>query len=197
MPAAKPLSKSDILRAMRFTKSNRAAAKYLGVCYQHYRVYAKMYKDEDDESVTLFEKHKNQCGKGIPKFLPNKRKEPNLDRIVKENIGWESFTPDKIKGRLITEGYLEDCCHTCGFNERRVTDMKVPLLLNFKDGIKSNYILENLELICYNCYFLYIADPLSINEVRHIEDNVEVLVKQHTFDMDEEHIDNMKALGII
>jgi molybdenum-dependent DNA-binding transcriptional regulator ModE len=47
MPAAKPLSKEDILRAMRFTKSNRAAAKYLGCSYQHYKPYAKLHKDEE------------------------------------------------------------------------------------------------------------------------------------------------------
>ncbi len=31
MPLAKPITREDVLRAMRFTKSNRAAAKYLGV----------------------------------------------------------------------------------------------------------------------------------------------------------------------
>jgi hypothetical protein len=84
MPAPKPLSKEDILRAMRFTKSNRAAARYLGVSYQHYKPWAKRYKinDGDIDSLSLFELHKNQSGKGIPKFLPNRRKEPNVKNIV-------------------------------------------------------------------------------------------------------------------
>ena len=57
MPAPKPLSKEDILRAMRFTKSNRAAARYLGVSYQHYKPWAKQYKvnDGDIDSPSLFE----------------------------------------------------------------------------------------------------------------------------------------------
>ena len=35
----------------------------------------------DPNSPTLFEAHKNQKGKGIPKFLPNKRREPNVKKI--------------------------------------------------------------------------------------------------------------------
>lgn len=195
MPAPKPLSKEDILRAMRHTKSNRAAARYLGCSYQHYKPYAKLFKDEN--GVTLFEAHLNQSGKGIPKFLPNRRKEPNVKDIVETGMGWESFTPDKIKTRIITEGYLVEECNMCGFNERRITDYKIPLLLNFKDENKCNYKLDNLELLCYNCYFLYVADPLTPDQVRHIEDNTTVKAVPHTFDLDEAALENMKALGLL
>ena len=30
-------------------------------------------------------------------------------------------------------------CSVCKFHERRVSDYKMPLLLNFKDGNKKNY----------------------------------------------------------
>jgi hypothetical protein len=139
MPAPKPLSKEDILRAMRHTRSNRAAARYLGCSYQHYKPYAKLFNDEET-GLNLFELHLNQSGKGIPKFLPNRRKEPNVKDIVETGMGWESFTPDKIKTRIITEGYLVEECNMCGFNERRITDYKTPTLLNFKDNNKSNYL---------------------------------------------------------
>ena len=196
MPQAKPLSKEDILRAMRFTKSNRAAAKYLGCSYQHYKPFAKLHKDEET-GLTLFETHLNQSGKGIPKFLPNRRKEPNVKRLFEEGIGYESFTPAKIKTRGIAEGYLKDECYTCGCNERRVTDYKTPTLLNFKDGNKSNYLIDNLEILCYNCYFLYVADPLTPDEVRHIEDNTDVRAVAHEWDLDEAALDNMRALGLL
>ena len=198
MPAPKPLSKEDILRAMRFTKSNRAAARYLGVSYQHYKPWAKQYKmnDGDIESPSLFELHKNQSGKGIPKFLPNKRKDPNVKQIIETGTGWESFTPEKIKSRLIAEAYLKDECYHCGFNERRITDYKTPLLLHFKDGNKCNYLINNLELYCYNCYFLYVADPLTQDQIRHIEDNTEVKAVPHEWDLSPEQIENMKSLGL-
>lgn len=199
MPAPKIFTKEDILRAMRFTKSNKAAARYLGCSYQHYKPYAKLFRvDESDlNSPTLFDIHKNQSGKGIPKYLPNKRKEPNVKRIFEEGTGYESFTPTKIKERGIAEGFLKDECYTCGCNERRITDYKTPTLLNFKDGNKSNYLLPNLEILCYNCYFLYVADPLTPDDIRHIESNQTVKALPHDWGLDEEHLENMKALGLI
>jgi len=41
MPKAKPLSKQQILAAVNKTKSNRAASRYLGVSYIHYKKWAK------------------------------------------------------------------------------------------------------------------------------------------------------------
>jgi hypothetical protein len=196
MPAKKELFKEDILRAIRHTKSNRAAARYLGCSYQHYKPYAKLFNDEET-GQNLFDLHKNQCGKGIPKFLPNRRREPNVKLIFEEGVGYESFTTTKIKTRGIAEGFLRDECYVCGCNERRVTDYKTPTLLNFKDGSKSNYVLDNLEILCYNCYFLYVADPLTNDEVRHIETNQTPKAKPFEWDLDDESLSNMKALGLL
>ncbi len=199
MPLAKVFSREDILRAMRFTKSNRAAARYLGCSYQHYKPYAKLFRldESDPHSPTLFDSHKNQSGKGIPKFLPNRKRDPNVKLIFETGTGWESFTPDKIKTRLIAEGYLKDECYHCGFCERRVTDYKIPLLLHFKDGNKFNYLIDNLELLCYNDYFLLVADPLTPDQIRHIEDSSTVKAVSHDWDLDETHLENMKALGLL
>ena len=139
---SKILTKEDLLRAMSQTRSNRAAARYLHVSYNHYKKYAKMYK--------LFESHKNQSGKGIPKFLKNSGKEPALLDIVEGRVDSSHFTPQKLKYRLIEEGYLLEECSMCGFKERRVLDYKMPLLLHFKDNNKSNYTRDNIELLCYN-----------------------------------------------
>jgi len=199
MPAAKTFTKSQIETAMRYTKSVRAAAKYLGCSYQHLKPFMKALKvdESDPNSPTLFDIHKNQTGKGIPKYLPNKRKEPNVKRLFEEGIGYESFTPTKIKTRGIAEGYLRDECYTCGCNERRVTDYKTPTLLNFKDGNKSNYLINNLEILCYNCYFLYVADPLTPDDIRHVEDNTTVKAVPHDWGLDEAALENMKALGLL
>ena len=63
---SKILTKEDILRAQKVTRSNMAAARYLHVSYNHYKKYAKMYKNEDGK--TLLEARMNQSGEGIPKF---------------------------------------------------------------------------------------------------------------------------------
>lgn len=195
MPAARPFSKDDILRAMRYTKSNRSAARYIGCSYIHYKMYASLYKNEDT-GETLFQQHMNRSGKGIPKFLPNKKRQPNVKLIIETGTGWESFTIDKIKKRLITEGYLKEECYRCGFGERRITDYKMPLLLSFKDGLKHNWLHDNLEMLCYNCYFLYITDPLSPDQIRSAEDNAPAMAPSFKWDLDDDQLENMRLLGI-
>jgi hypothetical protein len=199
MPAAKHFTKSQIETAMRYTKSVRAAAKYLGCSYQHLKPFMKTLRvDESDvNSPTLFDIHKNQSGKAIPKFLPNRRREPNVKHIFEDGLGWESFTPDKIRLRGIAEGYLKDECYTCGFSERRVTDYKIPLLLNFKDGSKCNYLMDNLEILCYNCYYLYVGDVLSPNQIRNVENNQTTKEKSFDWELNDDQLDNMRALGLI
>jgi hypothetical protein len=191
----KPFLKDDIERAMRMTKSNRAAARYLNCSYTHYKRYAKNFTDEN--GVTLFEKHLNQSGKGISKFLPNRGKEPALVDIIEGRVSVDSYTPEKLKNRLIQESYLEECCANCGFAERRVIDYKVPLILNFKDSNKKNWRIENLELLCYNHYFLYIGNIFTDKQVQHIEDyNPSTYQSDVTWELDDYYNEHLKNLGI-
>ena len=170
----KPLSKDDILSAMAKTKSNRAACRFLGVSYIHYKKWAKLYMDnESDPPQTLFDKHKNQMGRGIPKFLKAGGDYIGLDDILEGRIDPAHFSPQKIKDRLLAEGYLDDKCKRCNFGERRVLDFKVPLLLNFIDNNKKNYKLENLQLLCYNCFFLTVGDIFSNKQLEGLEDFVQ------------------------
>jgi hypothetical protein len=191
----KPFLKDDIERAMRMTKSNRAAARYLNCSYTHYKQYAKNFTDEN--GITLFEKHLNQSGKGISKFLPNRGKEPALVDIIEGRVSVDSYTPEKLKNRLIQESYLEECCANCGFAERRVIDYKVPLILNFKDSNKKNWRIENLELLCYNHYFLYIGNIFTDKQVQHIEDyNPSTYQSDVTWELDDYYNEHLKNLGI-
>ena len=49
---------------------------------------------------------------------------------------------------------MQEKCNSCGFEERRVTDHKVPLVLDFIDGNRKNHKHENLRMLCFNCSFL-------------------------------------------
>ncbi len=73
MPKRKDLTKEQVLLAMRNTRSNRAAARYLNCSYIHYKRWAKFYY-EFEGGRTLFEIHLNRQGKGIPKFLAGNAK---------------------------------------------------------------------------------------------------------------------------
>jgi hypothetical protein len=197
---AKPLLKSDIERAMRMTKSNRSASRYLHVSYIHFKKWAKHYKvDENDlNSPTLFDSHKNQSGKGIPKFLSNKGKEPALKDVIEGRVPIDSYTPEKLKNRLVYEGYIEECCVKCQFAERRVLDYKIPLILNFKDGNKKNWSLDNLELLCYNHYFLYVGNIFTDKQIQHLEDyNPSTFQSKSDWELDDYYREHLQQLGII
>lgn len=185
------------LTAMDKTKSVKAAARYLNCSYHHLKRYMKLYVDEET-GKTLFDKHKNQQGKGIPKFLRSSGKEPALLDIIEGKINPASFSPDKLKYRLTTEGYLEECCGNCGFTEHRVTDHKVPLILHFKDKNKLNYNLTNIEFLCYNCYFLFIGEVFSERDIKKLEDNKSVTKTTDAVDMelDDYHLQRLKELGL-
>ena len=190
MPKPKPLSKEMVVAAQANTKSNMAASRYLHVSYQHYKRYAKMYK--------LFETHKNQSGKGIPKFLKGKGKEPALLDIIEGRVSAAHFTPAKIKYRLIEAGYLLEQCSMCGFQERRVLDYKMPLLLHFKDNNKSNYSRENIELLCYNHFFLTVGDIFTDKDVKQIESHQELnsTSDKVEWEVDDYHLQRLRELGL-
>ena len=191
---SKIIPKEDILRAQKVTRSNMAAARYLHVSYNHYKKYAKMYKNDD--GITLLEAHKNQEGKGIPKFaLAGKDKRPLMD-LLEGRVPIEHFDARKIKQRLLFEGMMEEVCTKCGFAERRITDAKVPVILNFKDGNKKNWHLENLEFLCYNCSFLYGESPIEEKQAEAMEDYVKTKEHEPDWEMDHHHIEHLKELGL-
>lgn len=197
MPAAKPLSKERIVAAMKATRSNTAAARYLRVSFNHYKRYAKLYKDEET-GKSLFDLHLNQAGKGIPKFLSNKGKEPPLMDILEGRTPHYHFTPDRIKQRIIAEGLIEEKCNKCGFNERRVLDYRAPLLLHFKNKNKEDFRLSNLEFLCYNCYYLYIGNVFDDKQVEAIENYHDGgFTKEPDWELDEHMKEHLAELGLM
>ena len=192
--ASKILTKEDILRAQKMTRSNMAAARYLHVSYNHYKKYAKMYKDEN--GVTLLEVHKNQEGKGIPKFLNNKGKQPPLMDLLEGRIPIEHFDPQKVKYRIIQECLIEEKCSKCGMAEKRVLDMKTPLILHHMDGNRKNWHLVNLEFLCYNCAFLYGKSPITDEQVQAQEHYIDKSGEEFEWEMDEHIIEHLKELGL-
>jgi len=197
MPKARPLTKESIISAMDKTKSVRAAARYLNCSYQHIKKWMKLYVDEN--GVSLFDAHKNQSGKGIPKFLSVSnlnKKEPAILDIIEGRIDPSHFNPQKIKYRLITDGYLKDECSNCGFHERRVSDYKSPLILHFKDNNKQHYRLDNMEMLCYNCYYLMVGDIFSGKQIEGLEDHKPMNQSEVDWELDEYTKQRLLELGL-
>jgi hypothetical protein len=196
MPKAKPFTKEQIKAAMSQTLSVRAAARYLNCSYHHLKKWMKFYKSDKEEYDTLFDEHLNQSGKGIPKFLRGSGKEPALIDIIEGRANAASFSPEKIKYRLVSEGYLKEECSNCGFHERRVLDYKIPLILHFKDKNKKNYRKENIEFLCYNCYYLTIGDVFTDKQIENIEDHKPINSGQVDWEIDDYTAQRLKELGL-
>ena len=164
----KELLKVDVERAMRNTMSNNAAARYLGVNVKTYKKYASRYTDE--EGNNLYEKHLNQAAAGVPKYSLRTPGNSQLMDIMEGRLP-KSFISLKIfKHKLIIEGFLKEECCRCGYHEKRILDEKAPILLHFIDGNKKNWKLENLEFLCYNCYYLTVGEVFEKKQLEALED---------------------------
>jgi hypothetical protein len=147
---SKPLLKSQIEEAQRNTQSAAQAARWLEVSYQTYKKYAKIYG--------IFENHLNPKGVGVSKGFSRKYNSVKLSDIFSNKYGKYSLV--RLKYRMLARKMIEEECSLCGFNEKRISDGKIPLILSFKDQAQD-YSRENLHLLCYNCTFLTTGSPWS------------------------------------
>ena len=140
------LTKNMIEESQKHTKSNMEAARWLKVSYNTYRKWAKYYN--------VFEQHLNPTGVGVKKGWAYYK--VNLDDILSGKRKMPSnYSLVTLKKRLVEEGYVQEECSSCSWNEGRVTDGKIPLTLDFIEGSSENKSLENMRLLCPNCFFVY------------------------------------------
>lgn len=138
------LMESEIRDAQSKSRSAMEAARVLGVSYNTYKKYAKMYG--------IFEDLINQKGVGVSKGFNIKRGKYALDDILSGK--YPDYPSWKLRHRLLTNGYMLERCNNCGFDEKRLTDNRVPLVLDYIDGNRKNHKYENLQMLCLNCTFL-------------------------------------------
>ena len=193
------LSKGQILAAMKNTKSVKAASRYLGCSFSHLKKWMLFYKDEET-GKTLFEIHQNQNAKGIPKYLGQKNTTSALIKdILAGVIDAAHFSSKFLKQQILDHGLLEEKCSMCGFNERRVLDYKIPLLIHFKNGNKLNWTQDNIEFLCYNCYFLNIGDVFNHNDIEKLESNSPNKrrnTENFDLELDKEYLEKLREVGL-
>lgn len=189
-----PILRSEILEAQKHTNSNAAAARWLNVSYNRYRKYAMLYG--------LFEGHLNQEGIGIDKGLSKRPTSIPLRDILAGKH--PDYSLAKLKNRLIARKKLVEVCACCGFNERRVTDGRVPLMMHFKDNNHKNFSLDNLELYCYNCMFLTTGAPSVVykTQIEKSFKEPQKIPKSHSIPIttadhyDPQDLDNLEDISI-
>lgn len=124
------------------TKSNSAAARWIGVHMSTWKKYADQYG--------LYEGHNNQAGYGIKKGWATYH--IKMEDILEGKIE-NSYPRATFKRRLIDEKFMLEECTLCGWNERNIVTEKICLALDFIDDDRKNFKYDNIRLLCPNCYY--------------------------------------------
>ena len=141
---SKPVPKGVVQDAIEKTLSMRQASKYIGVSFNTFKKYAKLYDLWNPVS-----------GKGIPHDTV-----PRWGLKIKDLLDGHhpNYPHWKLQEKLIKHGYLIEKCQNCGEARLRESDLKGPVLLDYLDNDQTNRHIDNLRLLCYNCYFLLKKD---------------------------------------
>lgn len=201
-------SKEQMMEAMSKTTSIKSLAKHMGVSYDTAKSYLKYYKHE---GKTLYELHRGDSahsGYKVPeeykKELSRRGKKKFLDSIPLNDI-FEGRVPHhtlpflELKRRLFEENEFPQRCMRCGYDEKRPDDMKTPLMVSFKNGDKSCWLKKNLEILCYNCYYITIGDVFSTSDETKLQ-SVETVVHKYSYpkmEITEEMFERLKHLGLM
>ena len=143
---ATKLSKDRLQWAINETNSMKQASLLLNISYNTFKKYCKQYDLWAPNSGGPIYKS------GMPRgFKPTEL----ADILSGKN---PNYSTSRLQYRLIREGYLEECCSNCGYEEYRASDMTKPLQLDYLDNDETNKEFTNLRLLCYNCYYLLKLD---------------------------------------
>lgn len=138
------LTESAIKEAFEKSPSAIKAARRLGISYPTLKRYARRYGIHTTKGFPI---KKGEKRGPINPFLG---RYPITEILEGKH---PNFPIHRLKDKLIRSGTKKPECEQCGFSERRSTDGKLPLLLNFEDNNNKNHKLENMRLLCYNCTF--------------------------------------------
>ena len=145
----RPISEFEILSIQKVSKSKSECARLLGVSESTYIKYAKMYGLNIQFNPTG--RPKGNVIKRGPKN-PFKTRQP-IDLILQNK--YKGLNKNTVKNRLFTSGLKKEECELCKYSDKREIDGKSPLMLRQKDQNPDNYSFDNLEILCFNCFFTY------------------------------------------
>ena len=66
-----------------------------------------------------------------------------------------------------------------------------------KDNIKKNWNKDNIELLCYNHYFLQVGDIFSDKQIKGIEDHVRTYQSEVEWELDDYQRQRLEELGLM
>ena len=151
------ISKSKVVWAINETQSMRQASQLLGIAYNTFKKYAKLY-----EVWAPLESAKGISQRGTTGFKP-----VELAEIFSGKH--PSYSDTKLLHRCFREGYLAEECGNCGYDEYRPSDMSKPLMLDYMDDDGTNKDLANLRVLCFNCFYIMKGKRLKVDTPRNVK----------------------------
>jgi hypothetical protein len=160
------IDKYDIERGMLHCNSIVQLAEYLNINRLTLVKHLKVTKGSDGRTLyEIFTEKIKNIGRGYKTKLDREF----LTHLLEFGLLGNKMPPSMVKDKLLDEGYLPKECMCCGFSGHRDSDAKYPLLLNFLDGKRSSWKKDNLEILCYNCYFIKVGDLMFKDQLEALE----------------------------
>lgn len=150
-PNTKFLTEDQVRYAAEQSFNNSEAARFLKISTDTWKRYASVFI-EGSTQLSYYEYLRQK--KRVKVRKPNPAKSSILIQDI-FNGKHPNYDLNKFVNRIIDEGYKLAECEMCGCHERRLTDKKLPLTVTFVDGNKKNKSLDNVQILCLNCNFLF------------------------------------------
>lgn len=153
-------------------KSNRDASQYLNVSFKRWKKYASLYIEKDSgKSYFQLLLDRSNKAKGqrliILKKLHRKKKWDEwyvkniLEKLNNSELDVKKYTQKRLKEFLIANDVLVERCACCGYSEKNMLTGKVPLLIDHIDCDYTNWKIENLQMLCFNCFSQLVGPPID------------------------------------
>lgn len=119
--------------------------------------YAKMFAYTNSETYYDYFKRMKHWKPTVATVYSKVLKQKVMEIITNKRVN--TFPLGDFMYMLFKYELKQECCEMCGCGDRRVHDGRKPLVLSFKHkGNIKDYRLENLRILCYNCYFMTVGD---------------------------------------
>lgn len=97
--------------------------------------------------------------KGRERYRINKRISDLNNNTFKYS---SNFTVRDLVEFLIHHNLKENSCACCGYNTASLITKRTPLLIDHINENYSDFRIENLQFLCYNCFYMLVGNPTDI-----------------------------------
>ena len=152
--------------------SNRDGCQYLNVSYPRWKKYAQLYinKETNKSYFQILLDRSNKLKGARVKVLRQLHRKKKWDawyitniieKLNNNKLDVKTYTQKRLKEFLINNEVLPNRCACCGYSEKNMITGKVPLLIDHIDCNYNEWNIENLQLLCFNCFAMLVGPPIN------------------------------------